>query len=169
MRDAWSPEARQHSIKFHCFSEQRTSVLKTTYLFILFLTPESTENILSSRWESNSRPSEFYPEPKKQLDWKNCFTENLRVYNVSLQGRNVGRVIGQRSRRFGVFTRKIKSHVRNPKILGFLPSTKDLGKNWENYFGSEMSKIKLQKIVGNLLDKFRKWYMNGTEQSSRNL
>ena len=37
-----------------------------------------------------------------------CF---MKVYNVSLQGRNVGRVIGQRSRRFGVFTRKIKSHV----------------------------------------------------------
>ena len=28
--------------------------------------------------------------------------------------------------------------------------------------GSEMRKIKLQKIVGNLLDKFRKLYMNGT-------
>ena len=28
--------------------------------------------------------------------------------------------------------------------------------------GSEMGKIKLQKIVGNLFDKFRKLYMNGT-------
>ena len=28
--------------------------------------------------------------------------------------------------------------------------------------GSEMGKIKLQKILGNLLDKFRKLYMNGT-------
>ena len=37
------------------------------------------------------------------------------------------------------------------------------------YVGSEMSKIKVQEIVRNLLDKFRKLYMNGTERSSRNL
>ena len=44
----------------------------------------------------------------------------------------------------------------NPKFLGFL--------FYEKYhnLGSEMRKIKLQKIVGNLLDKFRKLYMNGT-------
>ena len=89
-----------------------------------------------------------------------CF---MKVYNVSLQGRNVGRVIGQRSRRFGVFTRKIKSHVwiRKFQVSFFYER--------QHYLGSEMSKIKLQKIVGNLLDKFRKLYMNGTEQSSRNL
>ena len=81
MRDAWNG-AEQHSIKLPCFSEQRTSVLKTAYKFYCgrtFLTPESTENILCSRWESNSRPFEFYPEPKKQLDRKNCFTENLDI------------------------------------------------------------------------------------------
>ena len=89
-----------------------------------------------------------------------CF---MKVYNVSLQGRNVGRVIGQRSRRFGVFTRKIKSHVwiRKFQVSFFYER--------QHYLGCEMSKIKLQKIVGNLLDKFRKLYMNGTEQSSRNL
>ena len=36
-------------------------------------------------------------------------------------------------------------------------------------FGDEMWKIKLQKIAGNLLDKFRKLYNNGTFMSSRNL
>ena len=89
-----------------------------------------------------------------------CF---MKVYNVSLQGRNVGRVIGQRSRRFGVFTRKIKSHVwiRKFQVSFFYER--------QHYLGCEMSKLKLQKIVGNLLDKFRKLYMNGTEQSSRNL
>ena len=35
--------------------------------------------------------------------------------------------------------------------------------------GDEMWKIKLQKIAGNLLDKFRKLYNNGTFMSSRNL
>ena len=35
--------------------------------------------------------------------------------------------------------------------------------------GDEMWKIKLQKIAGNLLDKFRKLYNNGTFLSSRNL
>ena len=41
------------------------------------------------------------------------------------------------------------------KFLGFL--------FYEKYpnVGSEMWKIKLQKIVGNLLDKLRKLYMNG--------
>ena len=89
-----------------------------------------------------------------------CF---MKVYNVSLQGRNVGRVIGQRSRRFGVFTRKIKSHVwiRKFQVSFFYER--------QHYLGCEMSKLKLQKIVRNLLDKFQKLYMNGTEQSSRNL
>ena len=61
------------------------------------------------------------------------------------------------------------NHMFESENFRFPSSTKDLGKNWENYFASEMSKIKLQKIVGNLLDKFGKLYMNGTEQSSRNL
>ena len=44
-----------------------------------------------------------------------------------------------------------------PNISGFL----FLRKNKLN-LGSEMRKIKLQTIVGNLLDKLRKLYMNGT-------
>ena len=31
----------------------------------------------------------------------------------------------------------------------------------QHYLGSEMWQIKLQKIVGDLWDKFRKLYMNG--------
>ena len=46
----------------------------------------------------------------------------------------------------------------NPKILDFLLSL--YGKQPD--LGSEMWKIKLQKIVGNLLEKLRKLYMNGT-------
>ena len=45
----------------------------------------------------------------------------------------------------------------NPKILGFLFLRKI-----SYSLGSEMWKIKLQKIVGNLLGKLRKLYMNGT-------
>ena len=42
----------------------------------------------------------------------------------------------------------------NPKILGFFFYEK------QHYLGSEMSEIKLQKMVGNLLHRFRKLYMN---------
>ena len=44
----------------------------------------------------------------------------------------------------------------NPKILGFRFSHKN-SLTWE-----VSVKIKLQKIVGDLLDKLRKLYMNGT-------
>ena len=56
----------------------------------------------------------------------------------------------------------------NPKILGFHEKQHYLGGGGRGpggaveEEGSEMWKIKLQKIVGNLLDKFRKLYMNGT-------
>ena len=46
----------------------------------------------------------------------------------------------------------------NPKILDFLLSLYEKQPD----LGSEMWKIKLQKIVGNLLEKRRKLYMNGT-------
>ena len=80
MRDAWSGADHEQ----HYFSEQRTCMASAIgnifpFYFGRFLTLESTEKILSSRWESNSRPSEFYPEPKKQLDRKNFFTENLDI------------------------------------------------------------------------------------------
>ena len=42
----------------------------------------------------------------------------------------------------------------NPKILGFLFLGKKLN------LGGKMPKIKLHKIVGNLLDKLRKLYMH---------
>ena len=44
----------------------------------------------------------------------------------------------------------------NMKILGFL-FVRKMAK-----LRSEMQKINLQEIVGNLLDKLRKLYMNGT-------
>ena len=46
----------------------------------------------------------------------------------------------------------------NPKILDFLLSLYEKQPD----LGSEMRKIKLQKIVVNLLEKLRKLYMNGT-------
>ena len=48
----------------------------------------------------------------------------------------------------------------NPKILGsfFYPK-----KNQLNLGTSEMQKIKLEKIIGNLLDKLWKLYLNGTD------
>ena len=46
----------------------------------------------------------------------------------------------------------------NPKILDFFLSLYGKQPDLE----SEMWKIKLQKIVGNLLKKRRKLYMNGT-------
>ena len=54
------------------------------------------------------------------------------------------------------FSNSYLNHTLNPKILGFLFYEK------QHYLGSEMRKINLQKILGNLLDKFRKLYMNGT-------
>ena len=45
----------------------------------------------------------------------------------------------------------------NSKILGFLFSTKN-----SLNLGSEMRKIKLAKIVENLLHELEKLYMNGT-------
>ena len=45
-----------------------------------------------------------------------------------------------------------------PNISGFL----FLRKKSLIWLASEMGKIKLQKIIGNLLDKLRKLYMNGT-------
>ena len=52
----------------------------------------------------------------------------------------------------------------NPKILGFHDEKQHYLGTWGGVEeeGSEMWKIKLQKIVGNLLGKFRKLYMNGT-------
>ena len=50
----------------------------------------------------------------------------------------------------------IQITLLNPKILGFLFYKKI------KFLGSEMRKINPQKILGNLLDKFRKLYMNGT-------
>ena len=54
-----------------------------------------------------------------------------------------------------IFLIPLSSIFLNPKIFRFL--------FYEKYpnMGSEMWKIKLQKIVGNLLDKLRKLYMNG--------
>ena len=46
-------------------------------------------------------------------------------------------------------------HFLNPKILGFIFPTKN-----RLALGYEIWKIKLQKIVGNLLEKLRKLYMN---------
>ena len=46
----------------------------------------------------------------------------------------------------------------NPKILDFLLSLYEKQPD----LGNEMWKIKLQKIVVNLLEKLRKLYMNGT-------
>ena len=46
----------------------------------------------------------------------------------------------------------------NPKILDFLLSLYEKQPDLR----SEMCKIKLQKIVGNLLEKLRKLYMNRT-------
>ena len=55
------------------------------------------------------------------------------------------------------FSDSYLNHIFESENFRFLSSTKD-GITW----GSEMSKIKLQRIVGNLLDKFRQLYMNGT-------
>ena len=38
---------------------------------------------------------------------------------------------------------------------------------YENNMGSKIWEIKLQKIVGNLLDKLRKLYLNGTVIQNR--
>ena len=46
----------------------------------------------------------------------------------------------------------------NPKILDFLLSLYEKQAD----LGSEMWKIRLQKIVVNLLEKLRKLYVNGT-------
>ena len=54
-----------------------------------------------------------------------------------------------------IFRILLSTEISNPKILVFISTKNNL------IWGSEMRKIKLQKIVGNLLDKLRKLYMNG--------
>ena len=59
-------------------------------------------------------------------------------------------------RKVRIFLIPLSMTVLNPKILGFLFSTGKIAD-----CTSEMWKTKLQKIVGNLLDKRRKLYING--------
>ena len=47
-------------------------------------------------------------------------------------------------------------YILNPKLLGFLFTTKN------SQTGGVKFEIKLKKNVGNLLDKLRKLYINGT-------
>ena len=55
-----------------------------------------------------------------------------------------------------IFLIPLSIEFSNPKIWGFLFLQKTA------YLEREIRKIKLQKIVGNLLDKFRKLYVNAT-------
>ena len=57
-----------------------------------------------------------------------------------------------------IFMNPLSVTFLHPKILDFLLSLYEKQPD----LGSEMRKIKLQKIVGNLLEKLRKLYMNGT-------
>ena len=57
-----------------------------------------------------------------------------------------------------IFLIPLSIEFSNPKI----PNPKFLFLQKTAYLEREIRKIKLQKIVGNLLDKFRKLYVNGT-------